>query len=631
MKIIDIFKNFGGGLCCNGRFAAWALWLARAAFTALGMAALADPVWAASRPSVAAARAASSEIVGGGKIKTVGSYAKAFDEEPCNVEYWACMDTFCMMDNGDGARCACSNDGQKLDKEYNELVGSVDAELAKLTDVETEIDLGGDARIKRGGAGQADAAAKGPKEECDDDDISCKVGAAKLAAAQKICEPKVSQDCRDKLTFTKAQYNQNIRADCAAYQLAIKDAREKGMTTTTDARRRLLETAADKFDAENEMNESECQIALGKCMKGADICGEDWGRCAGRDLDDFKYRCETPVLSKCRVVADSVWAAFKVDVAPALTAAALADDGDRRQNCLSRVSDCVVKACRDDIAGKGVDTMDACLSRPEMAKSFCKVELDDCDAGGVLWTYVKQKLGAMRVDACTAEARACFEDDNACGKDFTGCVGLDMAAMRRTCPVDKLVACKQGKKDFALADIDNMIIGIYLLAEGNLEGKCKSILDEKIESVCGDVGGTCAKPFAGFDGSHFPKTMEWGLVEYYDGAKYAECKSRDPAGNCKEFPRAGELKIDEYVAKADAADREAARDALKSANDKIKAAIEQIESDVKVSWCANGRDMSQIEGAGMPASPPRYPNLTQGIRQTIASSALRAFAQSAEK
>ena len=121
-----------------------------------------------------------------------------------------------------------------------------------------------------------------------------------------------------------------------------------------------------------------------------------------------------------------VWPSFLREAAPTIRVAEQAAESKFRQSCLTNISSCIQKACKDDIVGKGVDTMDACLSRPDMARSFCKVEIDPCERmEPLIWGYVVDKLAAMRVDACTQEVKDCFTDETRCGPDFSNCIGMD--------------------------------------------------------------------------------------------------------------------------------------------------------------------------------------------------------------
>ena len=270
------------------------------------------------------------------KIET--TKAQNIESDPCKLEYWACMDAFCMPSNSNGGRCNCSNDSIKLDKEYAQVSG---IDLAPLPN------------------------------DCADGDISCKTGAAKYSLATKLCESKTSSRCKANFAFTKLQYSQNIRNDCSAYRLLIKDLKEKTDVALAMAKKEAQTAALEEFEEVNKYNESECLIQLKKCMNTPEVCGVNWARCDISGIYEKRYLCEK-VLDNCNAVKELVWKGFVAEITPTLKSVALNINDTNRQNCLSRISDCITKACTDNITGLG-ETMDGCLARPEMVQNFCKI------------------------------------------------------------------------------------------------------------------------------------------------------------------------------------------------------------------------------------------------------------------
>lgn len=587
---------------------------------------------AAPAPNAARAASTSKVLLFGGTSGTKSLESKAdanVEGNPCKEAYWGCMDQFCMGANDNAGRCACSNDSVKLDKEYNAVMSAVETEVAKTAAVVDEIEYGGE--LNQGGRGDSGQNDGAEKEECPPDDIGCKVGAAKYNAAVKLCDAGVTQECKANFSFTKLQYSQNIRTDCAAYQVMIKDVKEKGAVAAAAARKEMREAAAEQFDAKNKFNESECMIELRKCMNRAEVCGEDWSRCAATGIEEKRFHCEKSVLDNCAAVRESVWDGFVADIAPALKSATITADNDRRQNCLTRISDCILNACRDNMAGKG-ETMDGCLARPEMAQSFCKVELDDCDGSGMMWPFVKSKLAAMRVDACTMEVKDCFTSADRCGPDWTNCIGMDYVEMHKMCPVDKLVVCRQGKADFKLADLNDMIAGVFLNMDNKLIDKCEQLVEEKTIEVCGSADA-CDAPFEQQESAkRMSDLVIWSSVQLAKGGEWLACKDKNPEDECRKFPRAGTLMIDEYMntlGNRDEGDKTKIKADLDNANLMISTIISMVDDDPKISWCVVGRDMKQMGGKRQTMG--RFPNLTTGVRMMIAGSGLRYFGRNKPK
>ncbi|MDR1826126.1 MAG: hypothetical protein LBQ49_00355 [Rickettsiales bacterium] len=593
-----------------------------------------------------AARAAkkSSALFAGDTPKIAASKAAGIEGDPCKEEYWGCMDQFCIIDNDNGARCSCSNDIIKLDKEYNEVVAKVEAEINRASEIETQIEFGGEVEVKksRRRAAVVDVKDGDEEEECGADDIACKIGAAKYNAAAKLCETLVSPECKSGYSFAKLQYSQNVRNDCNAYQLIIKDAKGKGAEAAAEARKQMRETAAGQFEALNKFNESECRVELRACMSGPDVCGADWKKCAGREIDDFRFHCEKKVLDNCQAVREAVWTGFAGEIAPTLSSIALDNESEKRKGCLTRISNCIVKACQDDIAGTG-ETMDGCLSRPEMARSFCKIELDECDGQGLMWTFVKQKLGALRVDRCTVEVKECLTRDLACGSDYGQCLGLDLAAIYKMCPLDKLVVCKQDNPKFSLSDVENIVRGIFLQIDNKQLDDCVALVDEKMTEICGSTVncdkftdaelGTKSLRYRESDGNHIISgIVNWGGVMVADGSEWAACAAGKNK-NCGDLTKAGTLLVDDYVKKMSdvavdenaaalvTASNESVANELKSVAGEINRIIGMIESDQKIGWCVNGRDLGQVTGQ-KETTAARFPLLMQTPRRIIAEAGL---------
>jgi hypothetical protein len=259
-----------------------------------------------------------------------------------------------------------------------------------------------------------------------------------------------------------------------------------------------------------------------------------------------------------------------------------------------------------------------------MAQSFCKVELDSCDETGNIWVFVKQKLGAMRVDACTNEIKECFASETACGADFSKCIGMDLEAIIQICPADKLVVCKKDNPDFSFYDVSNMAMGIMLNMDTKLMNKCMEIVEAKMIEVCGDTK-SCAPPFQEYNKSHFKSSVDFGAIALSDGAEWAKCKNKNADNSCAKFPQGGALLTDKYLEskkKILKTELEKIKGDLESANEKINMVISLVEDDPKVSWCVKGRDLKQAGGTSTSA---RYPTLTQGLRRVITEAGLEQF------
>ena len=623
--------------------------------------------------------------------------AKGLYSQDCYEEYYGCMDEFCISDNANGGTCLCSNDNAKYEKELAEITDMLtEAERISTEEVE-KIKLGANADIVFTGERKYDEKGnvvklgadketikKNKREDLlkmfetnfgdDDDDvfgdsdnIANKKGAALFAAADEICTEQVIDSCSKDMKILRQLYQKQIDSDCRGFANSIATQRTNAQQAMRSAQSDVRNALKESFDSANKYNQGECMVEFKNCMLGADACGADWENCVAtiasenmqnqtakstaktkvkttvaynitpsvmERLESKRNICER-VLDQCVVVRDNVWTAFLREVAPALKLAENRAESKFRQSCLTSISNCIQTACRDDIVGKGKSTMDACLSRPDMARSFCKVEIDPCERmEPLIWGYVTDKLAAMRVDACTQEVKDCFTDESRCGPDFANCIGMDYEFIRGICPLDKLVVCKKNNPKFSMADIDNMISGLYLNIDNSALDTCQKLVEDKMTEICGST--TDCNRFAADDtigtGSlrsqkdkniyRVTGMISFGSIKIGDGQSVMD-------GNKK--LGIGEIGVNEYIATAkknntNVKNAEAILDTINAELENIAGTINRvvnmIELDPKIQFCITGRNLSQITGQEE-MTTARFPHLLDQIKMQIAVAALR--------
>ena len=615
--------------------------------------------------------------------------AKGLYSQECYDEYYGCMDQFCISDNVNGGSCMCSNDNEKYEKELAEIADML-AQAERISTEEVEkIKLGANADIVFTGERQYDEngnviqLGKGKTKEqkrqdllkmfetnfdededifTDNDSIANKKGAALFAAADEICVAQVGDSCSGEMKLLRQMYQKQIDSDCKGFANSIANQRTAAQAALRSAESDVRNALKDSFDSANKYNQGECIVEFKNCMVGADACGTDWENCVAivasenmqvksnkktkkanvnnitpsvlERLESKRPICER-VLDQCMAVRDNVWAAFLREVAPTLKLAESRAESKLRQSCLTDIAKCLHTACSDNIAGGNAAKMDACLARPDMARSFCKVQLEPCEKmEPQIWDYVTDKLAAMRVDACTQEVKDCFTDDIRCGADFMNCVGMDYEFIREMCPIDKLVVCKQANPDFSMADIDKMITGLYLNIDNSALDNCQKLVENKMMEICEST--TDCNRFAADDtigtGSlrsqkdkniyRVTGMISFGSIKVGDGNAVRDGKKKLDVG---------EVGIDEYIATA----RESnpgVKDAdailsnisaeLKNISGTINRVVRMIEMDPKIQFCVTGRDLSQITGEAR-TTTARFPHLLDQVKTQIAVAALR--------
>lgn len=632
------------------------------------------------------------------KVQPSGLYS-----QECYDAYYGCMDQFCVPDNGDGGSCACSDDNVKYEKQMNEIKKKLDeANRIRTVDVE-KIKAGAQADIIFTGTRQYDdagnvlsngalseAATKDKKRNdllslfdttlYDDEDeylyenpMDNKVGAELRTVSEEICRAQIPASCSKEVDLLSSVYSRQIVSDCKAFENSIASKTLAADAEIAGAESAVRAALKKSFDDANKFDRGTCMVEFKKCMQTDDACGKSWENCvstiASENMQNQKTQstanttvtnvvkfnitnstmevleskrniCEK-VLNQCMAVRDQVWPDFLREAAPTIKVAELAVESKLRQSCLTDISKCIQTACKDDIVGKGVDSMDACLSRPDMARSFCKVEIDSCERmEPLIWGYVVDKLAAMRVDVCTQEVKECFTSEDRCGPNFENCIGMDYEYMHDICPLDKLVVCKKNNPKFSMDDLDSMLMGLYLNVDNAALENCQNRVNEKMAEVCGST--TDCNKFATDEiiGTDSLRSQKDGDIYRVTGMiSFGSIKMGDATGRTIDNMAGkriklgpGEIGVGEYlnqvreknasIANADGI-MSAIEAELNNIAGTINRTIEMIEQDPKIQFCVSGRNLSQITGKANQETEGRFPNLLNQVKMQIAIAALR--------
>ena len=644
-----------------------------------------------------------SAIQKGTTVRTKTDASGLYDQD-CYNAYYGCMDQFCISENESGGSCACSdlNAGyEKLFSEIQEILA--EAERVATVEVE-KVKLGANADIVFAGTREYDEdgnlkeldeiSEKNEKAQkktdlmalwesnvLDEEDdvfgsdisnISDLTGDALYAAAEEICLEQVPESCAGDMTLLRNMYSRQIVSDCKGFENSIALKRAEADNELAQAQADVRAALKESLDSANKYDLGQCMVQFKKCMQTEDACGENWENCVATiasenmqnntakstagtkvaTVDKYDITASTMeimsskrlvcenVLGQCVKVRDMVWPAFLREAAPTIKVAEMSAESKFRQSCLTDISNCIQKACKDDIVGKGVDSMDACLSRPDMARSFCKVEIDPCERmEPLIWGYVKDKLAAMRVDACTQEVKDCFTADTRCGENFQNCIGMDYDYIHDICPIDSLVVCKANNPEFSMDDLDSMLMGLYLNIDNAALDQCQELVDRKMAEVCGST--TDCNRFASDEtiGTGSLRSQKDGTIYRVTGMiSFGSIKMGDASGRTTDVGEdetvklgPGEIGVQEYLAQirernAGVMDSDAIISTIEAELNNIAGTInrtiEMIESDPEIQFCVSGRDLSQISGK-KERTTARFPNLLNQVKMQIAVSALR--------
>ena len=640
-----------------------------------------------------------SAIQAGTKVRAKVEATGIYDEE-CYNKYFGCMDQFCIADNENGGTCMCSDDAAKYDEQLEDIKKMlVEAERISTEEVE-KIQAGANADIIFNGGervynddGSVVKAGEKKKEEknlwasiYDEEDeedeeeyewteidLSDKVGRQLYTSAHKLCKEQMPDSCSKDMTMLTQMYSRQIISDCKGLANTIAQKKQEAESVLSKAKSAVRGALKESLEESNKYDRGTCMVEYKKCMRSEDACGSNWENCvftiasenmqnntaesvAGTTvetintyditastmsiLESKRFICEK-ILNNCVAVRDYIWNDFLREAAPTIRLAESNIESQKRQSCLTDISSCIQKACKDDIVGKGVETMDACLARPDMARSFCKVQIDPCERmEPQIWDYVVSKLAAMRVDACTQEVKDCFTAEDRCGENFQNCIGMDFKYIHDICPIDKLVVCKQANPDFKMADLDEMLMGLYLNIDNKALENCQNLAEEKMTELCGSTTDCNSFATDEFLGTSSVKSQKDGTTYRVTGMiSFGSIKMGDATGSVTDGGKVlapGEIGVQDYIKEVKKKNKSvkdadaiisSITDELNNIAGTINRTISLIESDQQIQYCINGRDLSQINGKsnkkGSNTTEARFPNLLNQYRVMIGMSALR--------
>ncbi|MBR6363518.1 MAG: hypothetical protein IKS08_00300 [Alphaproteobacteria bacterium] len=522
---------------------------------------------AQTTPTVKARAGTKQNVINSGTKVATAAQNTVVDEE-CWNKFSGCMDSFCMLDNATGGRCICSDKNaeydsilaeiQELDNqsyqmatvgvERIEMGDDADAVMARTKAITNSIEK--DAEKAKSKRQSLDLSAWNTDSGIDFDEdvedifslssdgvsVANKKGDALYRASAKLCTAQL-KECSAQHKMMELMYQQRIRSDCTAYENSLRQQRTQSAQKLAAAQSAMREAALEQYRNANKYDLGQCTVEFKKCMQTTGGCGDDFTGCVTQQttretlqggkikmkkikgasttieiaawtydaLESKKPLCMT-VTQQCVNVKDQVWDTFLREVAPQVKSAELAAESDLRMSCISTISDCFQKACKENMDPNNPDgSYDICLTRPETLRSFCKVQIDPCEAAEPkIMDYVRARLASMRVDSCTKEFKECLQSEDRCGADYSQCVGLDTDTIVRMCPAEKLVGCQyddagsdgsartnksaQVKTDDEIYDeLARIAQGIFLNIDNNMLTTCQKAADAAMIKVCGST------------------------------------------------------------------------------------------------------------------------------------------------
>lgn len=668
------------------------------------------------------ARAATTQKVINSGTKISAATRNTVVNEACQQKYFGCMDSFCMIENTSGGRCLCSDRKAELDKVLTQIQ-SLDAQSYKMaTEGVEKIEMGANADAAIAAAQNSEKSITDANQnnrsrtldlnlwnqtgdtsedifaEKEVSPIDGKTGDDLYNSVNQICISQLPE-CANDMSMLQMMYSQNIKSDCAAYENDLNSQKNSSATKLAAAQKALRDAALDSLRTANKYDLGQCTIEFKKCMANTAGCKDDFTGCVGiaaaenakkstsskssikmvdikgsstkisvaastmDALESKKPMCDN-ITNSCVAVKDQVWDTFLREVAPTLKTAELLAESDLRTNCISNISQCFQKACKDTIDPNDPDgSYDMCLSRPETVRSLCKVQIDPCvSAEPLIMDYVYARLSSMRVDSCTTEVKQCLESEDRCGSDYSKCVGLDTDTIIRMCPYDKLTGCQKVysstkvgndiRGDAVYEELSTMVQGIMLNIDNSFQSVCQKALDESMIKVCGstdDCNGLTVDDGLG------SRSLEYKVCQYTGNSSnlsinYNLCRadvSQITDGELRsDVPYAGILdgniywenievkddgtltNVDDYITASDTelsdTEKNKVETELSALEKNINSAIKTVEADPTVQYCMTGRQVQGMNNLKIgKEGQARFPNLTDQVRLVIANSALK--------
>ena len=402
----------------------------------------------------------------------------------CRDAYRECMDNFCLLDESQGERCACSNNINRAKSKLKEVL-AIQAEADKLftEGVERE-QLGAKARLvfNESTTGNSKVSGKtfmawlgGTDGDYDDEDSDVgednEIGDELYSMAAKFCASEL-KSCGDKAEMEEMLYTRMVAQDCKNYDAYLKDQK-----TNAESNKRIAESAVRKarlemLDTTNKYNRGECLLAYRSCVADKGGCGANFENCLDAKLLARRSNACENVLDQCMAVRDYVKKDWDEESKNVLKEAAKYADKNERATCLARVQDCLEESC-------STSTNTECLNNVNVAAGICPV-ITECDAKVPgFQAVVNDKLVYLRTKFCENEIDKCLQDK--CGVDFSKpeCVGKQPYEIAQLCPQTMFPACKN-TEHFATIVQSAILQMDYQMLQG-----CINYFGEKLTTTCG--------------------------------------------------------------------------------------------------------------------------------------------------
>ena len=403
----------------------------------------------------------------------------------CRDAYRECMDAFCLLDESEGYRCACSSNIEKSKSLIQEIQEIQEAADKLYTEGVEREQLGAKAKLVFGESSAAKKnsvltgfdfsawATSGADEDSDDEELGAdfEIGDALYEMAAEQCATELAA-CGSKAEMEELLYSRQITADCKSFSSYLNEQKINAQANKRTAESAVRKARLEMLDTTNKYNQGECLLAYKACIADKGGCGSNFENCLDADLLGRRANACENVLDQCMAVREYVLKDWKAESQAILVDAEKYADKYRRQTCLAQIQVCLEDGC-------STATNSACLSDVNVAAGVCPI-IDECDEiiPG-LKSVVNDKLFYLRTQFCQNDVDACLRDK--CGKNFNApeCVGKKTSEIVKMCPQDMFPSCKTETQ------FDIIVQAALLQMDYQLMQGCVNYFGEQLGKVCG--------------------------------------------------------------------------------------------------------------------------------------------------
>ncbi|MBR4625399.1 MAG: hypothetical protein IKO56_07685 [Alphaproteobacteria bacterium] len=397
----------------------------------------------------------------------------------CRDAYRECMDSFCLLEESQGERCACS-DNINAAKSKIKAVLDIQAEADKLFTEGVEREkLGAKARFvfTDNNTSTQISSTNFMSWLNDDEDEEGEVGDdVELGdelydMAQKYCANELKA-CGDNAEMEEQLYSRMIIQDCKSYDSYLKEQKANAESNKRVAESAVRKARLENLGTTNKYNRGECLLAYRSCIADKGGCGTNFENCLDAGLLKRRSNACENILDQCMAVRDYVVKDWADESKKVLEEAAKYAEKNKRATCLAKVQDCLEENC-------STATNAECLTNVNVAAGICPIitECDEMIPG--FQSVINDKLGFLQTKFCENDVDKCLQDK--CGVDFTKpeCVGKKPYEIAALCPQDMFPSCKTADQ------FDIIVQSAILQMDYQMLQGCVNYFGEQLGKVCG--------------------------------------------------------------------------------------------------------------------------------------------------